>query len=214
MQTRNAVVASTLFLLAACGTGFEDKPKAEVKDAPAAAETDKPAAPAAGETTLDVLADSSAIGFVGAKLTGTHEGSFKKFTGSATLKDGKATSVNFEVDTTSVVTDAEKLTGHLKSADFFDVEKFPKASFASTKITEKAEGDYTHEIEGTLDLHGKKKVVKFPAKVTVADGKASGVTEFTINRKDFGIVYAGMPDDLIKDEVLMKLNLNFTASEQ
>lgn len=109
-----------------------------------------------------------------------------------------------------MTSDDEKLTGHLKSPDFFDVEKFPKASFTSSAIAEKAgDGGVTHEISGELDLHGVKKAITFPAKLKVESTAASGEAEFTINRKDFGIVYAGMPDDLIKDEVLLKLSLRF-----
>ena len=64
-------------------------------------------------------------------------------------------------------------------------------------------------VKGTLDLHGVKKEISFPAKVTVEETKASIGAEFTLMRKDFGIVYPGKPEDLIRDEVLVKGKLSF-----
>jgi polyisoprenoid-binding protein YceI len=105
------------------------------------------------------------------------------------------------------VSDQEKLTGHLKSGDFFDVEKFPKATFTSTEIKPGGAGGATHTITGNLELHGVKKSISFPAKVTVDASAVKADAEFVINRKDFGLVYPGKPDDLIKDEVLIKLHV-------
>lgn len=210
---RHAVLVSA-FLLAACSTGMEGKPSAEVKDAPASVAAEaEPAeaatADAASAQTLAVDAEASKIGFRGAKVTGHHDGGFKAFTGSAVVEGETPKSVSFEVDMGSTFSDAEKLTGHLKSDDFFHVEKFPKSSFKSTKIEDKPEGEYTHVIEGTLDFHGTQKVISFPARIVVADDKVQGTSEFKINRKDFGIEYPGMKDDLIKDDVLLKLDLVF-----
>lgn len=102
-----------------------------------------------------------------------------------------------------------KLAKHLKSPDFFDVAKFPKAEFTLTKFEKAAQGESTHTVSGQLNLHGVTKAISFPAKVEMADGKAAAKAEFKIQRKDFGIVYPGMPDDLIKDEVLLDLDLHF-----
>ncbi len=85
------------------------------------------------------------------------------------------------------------------------------ATFTSTVIT-KAVAPATHTVEGTLDLHGTTKSISFPATVALDASSAKGKAEFTINRKDFGIVYPGMPDDLIKDEVLLKIDLAFKRS--
>jgi polyisoprenoid-binding protein YceI len=62
-------------------------------------------------------------------------------------------------------------------------------------------------VTGNLDLHGVKKSITFPATIKVEGDTVEVSAEFAINRKDFGIVYAGMPDDLIKDDVLMKVKL-------
>ena len=84
--------------------------------------------------------------------------------------------------------DADGLTEHLKGADFFDVAKFPKASFVSTSIAPKTgDAGVTHEVTGELDLHGVKKTITFPATITVDDRGAKGTAEFKINRKDFNL---------------------------
>lgn len=208
-------------LLVGCTSELDGKPAAKVADAKGdatkadAGKTDakpdtKVDAPAAAEKTLKVDATKSTIGFVGRKITGDHSGDFKTFDGEAKLAGSEPKAVSFTVETASVKADADGLTDHLKSPDFFDVEKFPRATFTSTAIAAKTgTAGVTHEVTGDLDLHGAKKSITFPASITVDERGATGTAEFTINRKDFGIAYAGKPDDLIKDEVLLKLNLHF-----
>jgi polyisoprenoid-binding protein YceI len=167
---------------------------------------DKMMAPA-GAIKLDKA--SSSIAFVGAKVTGDHKGDFKDFDGELTLKDGKPEMLKVTVQTASLLADDEKLTGHLKSPDFFDVDKFTTATFTSTSIVEKAEGGNTHEVTGNLEMHGLTKQVTFPASVSAENGTFKGTTEFTIKRFDWEIKYPGKPDDLIKDDVLLKVTLTF-----
>jgi polyisoprenoid-binding protein YceI len=62
-------------------------------------------------------------------------------------------------------------------------------------------------VTGNLELHGVTKSITFPATITVQGDAVTVKADFAINRKDFGIVYPGKPDDLIKDEVLLKLNI-------
>jgi polyisoprenoid-binding protein YceI len=214
--------------LAGCDDPAKDAPKATVTDAPkpTAAATAKPTTPAATATaaasaapaatgasaaagpkeSLAIAADGSSVGFVGSKVTGKHEGSFEKFSGTIDLVDGaiEKSKVTISIDTESVKTDMEKLTGHLKSGDFFDTAKFPKATFESTEIKAAGTG---FTVSGNLDLHGVKKAVSFPATITVAPDAVTAKAEFAINRKDFGIVYAGKADDLIRDDVLIKLSV-------
>lgn len=208
---RLAVPAALLISLAACEDPAKDAPKATVspaKTAEAALPT-KPAEATGGSETLAVDAAQSSVGFVGSKVTGKHEGKFQKMTGSITLVGGKAEGgkVNFEVEIGSLKTDAEKLDGHLMSPDFFDAAKFPKATFTSSSIKAGGERGATHTVSGELDLHGVKKTVSFPATIAITPDAATGTSEFSINRKDFGIAYAGKTDDLIRDEVLLKLSL-------
>jgi polyisoprenoid-binding protein YceI len=205
------LVLPVVLSLAACEDPAKDAPKATV--APASTTAAKAtaaanqAAPAGAETlTIDT---ASAVGFVGSKVTGKHEGKFEKLTGTVSLVGGKLEGgkITIDVDLASVKTDAEKLDGHLKSKDFFEVEKYPKATFTSTDIKTGGEKGATHTITGDLDLHGTKKSISFPATITVGADAVSGTAEFSINRKDFNIVYAGKVDDLIRDDVLLKLSL-------
>lgn len=170
--------------------------------APAPAEQ----APASAKVIAFSEADSS-LKFVGAKVTDKHEGSFEKFSGEITLaaNDPSKSEVKLSIDIGSLSIEPAKLKGHLLSADFFDVEKFPTATFQSTSVKPGKENQY--EVTGNLELHGKTKSIVFPAEIDAQDGKVDVSAEFGINRKDFGIVYPGMPDDLIKDEVLIKIAL-------
>jgi polyisoprenoid-binding protein YceI len=116
-------------------------------------------------------------------------------------------SVQVELDLDSVSADEPKLTKHLKSPDFFDVAKFPKAKFQSTSIKAGGEGSATHTVTGNLELHGVMKQIAFPARIKANAEALQVEAEFSINRKDFGINYPGMADDLIKNDVLILLKL-------
>lgn len=164
--------------------------------------------PAAG-TTRYVFADDgtqqgATVSFVGAKVTGKHAGGFKKVNGTIDVAGDVAT-VDVTIDMASVFTDNEKLTGHLQTPDLFDVAKFPTARFTSKSITKNADG--TSTVSGDFTLHGVTKTISFPATVAVTADGATAQAAFGINRKDFGIVYPGKPDDLINDEVLLKLDV-------
>ncbi len=221
---RFAVLVLPAFLsLAACEDPAKDAPKATVSSAapkPTTAPTTKatgPTTPASTTTTpaaasgdaLALDAASSTVGFVGSKVTGKHEGKFEKLSGSISLAGGKAEGgkLSIEIDTASVKSDSDKLDGHLKSKDFFEVDKFPKATFASSEIKAGGDKGASHTITGELDLHGVKKTISFPATIKVEGDSVTGTAEFSINRKDFGIVYAGKADDLIRDDVLLKISL-------
>lgn len=203
------LIASTV-TLAMVALGACKNPNANVAPAATSAATTPapvPAASASEHLALDAAA--SRVGFTGAKVTGSHEGSFSGVTGAIDLDPARVeqSRVSVTVDTTTVTTDTERLTGHLKSPDFFDVARFPQATFVSTQIVPGGAQGATHTITGNLSLHGVTRAVTFPATVTVSPASVSATAEFSINRRDFGIVYAGMPDNLIRDEVAMHLRL-------
>jgi len=157
---------------------------------------------------------NSRIEFVGAKVTGKHDGSFGVFTGHVDVVDNalEQSTVSVEADAASIRADQEKLTGHLKSPDFFDVAQFPKVRFTSTSIVGGGRDGATHTVTGNLEMHGVTKAITFPATLRLTDSAAEGDATFGINRKDWNIVYPGMPDDLIKDEVLLTLTIRATRS--
>jgi polyisoprenoid-binding protein YceI len=190
---------------ASCANPAADKPHATVSEATQTPDAAKPA----GAETLVISPENSKIEFVGSKVTGSHTGGFKQFSGTIELaKEGVDKSrVTIDIDTNSIFTDTDRLTAHLKTADFFDVPKYPKANFTSTKIEPATTAGATHTVTGNLEMHGVKKSISFPATIQVAPDAASVNAEFAINRKDFGINYTGKADDLIRDEVVMKLTV-------
>jgi polyisoprenoid-binding protein YceI len=202
-----ALAASFALALSGCDES-SSAPKATV--GPASSATPAPAATPAGETvTYAVEPGTSKIEWTGAKITAHHDGKFTSFKGTITVTGGKAEDarIHLDVDTPSLTVEPAQLNGHLKSPDFFDVEKFPKATFDSTAIKTGGANGATHTITGNLALHGVTKSVTFPATVTVTPGKVSAKADFTIIRKDWGLVYPGKPDDLIKDDVQIHLTI-------
>lgn len=197
-------------LLAACAEDVaKDKAAATVAEPPPAAAPAPVAAPAATAGKAHAVDKArSKIGAVGAKITGKHDVNFPDFTGTVTVDGENVTGIDFTVQLPALVSDAEKLTEHLKSADFFEVDKHPTATFkaAEVKAASGADGS-THEVAGDLTLRGVTKRITFPAKITVTPGEVVGSAEFAINRKEFGIVYPGKPDDLIQDNVVLKVEL-------
>src|SRR6185295_13621460 len=162
-----ASACALVLLVTACQTN-EKKQETQVSAlSPAPASTAANAQPAAqnapstltpkaaeagpsSQLTLDPAA--SKLEIVAAKITHSHDGSFKQFNGTASIAGDQVQAVSFDVDTASLQTDTEKLTAHIKTKDFLDVEKFPKASFKSTSVVAKSAGSDTHEITGQLTL--------------------------------------------------------------
>lgn len=202
-------------LLTACPDPGKGKPKAKV-EAPkgatsaAAAKKADPAkkAAATGGEKLTLDAAASKLEWVGAKVTVSHPGGFKGFTGAINLVGGKAegSSVTVDIDMATLFADADKLTGHLKSPDFFNVAKFAKATFASTAIKAGGAGG-THTVTADVAILGVTKSVSFPATIAVTPTDVTAKADFAINRQDWGIKYPGMPDDLIKDNVNIKFEV-------
>lgn len=209
-DTRLLPLALLLVLVAAvagCANPADGKTEAEVGDAVESGAAT--AAESAGETY--VIGDGSTITWVGSKVTGSHDGGFNEFDGEIVVVDGDPakSTVTVNIDATSIWADNDRLTGHLKSDDFFAVETYPTATFQSTSI-EKTEDGYA--VTGNLDLHGVVKSVTFPAQITVDGDSVSAQAEFVLKRFDWGIVYPGKPDDLIRDEVVINLNLQATKA--
>lgn len=224
------VLVSGVTALACDNKPTEGKPEAQVSDpvkptasakpsaaaaAPSAAASSVPtavasAAPLKGEG-LGITPENSKIGFTGAKVTGKHVGTFKKFSGTLDLIADKpeSSTVTVSIDLSSVKTDQEKLDGHLQSPDFWDVSKFATATFTSTSIVaKKGDKGATHEITGNFNLHGVEKSITFPAEISVKADKVKAKASFGVNRKTWKIEYAGKADDLIKDDVLVEFDLD------
>jgi polyisoprenoid-binding protein YceI len=221
--THLALALSLSITAAACKNPADGKSKATVEEAKPEATATPPAtppatdpaaapaaAPAAGTVKYAIAPDTSKVTLLGSKPTKTHTIKVNKFDGTVEVTDGKPESakVAVNVDMKSIEADDAKLTGHLQSPDFFDTAKFPTATFTSTEIKAGGDKGASHTITGNFELRGVKKSITFPATVTVAADKLAVKAEFVINRKDWNIVYPGMADDLIRDEVVVQLDLN------
>lgn len=147
----------------------------------------------------------------------SHFGTIKFESGDITVKEGKLESGKFVANMSSLTSedlknDKEnlgKLNGHLKSADFFDVEKFPTASFEITKVTPSAEGDFNTVLDGNLTIKGITKPVQFKSNVTVKEGEVTIASEQKdINREDFGVKFQTPAENgVIKNEVTLQINV-------
>ena len=123
------------------------------------------------------------------------EGRFKDFTGSINYdeKDVTKSTVEFTAKIESVDTGVAPRDKHLRTADFFEAEKYPELTFKSTGIERKGKDKYV--LNGDLTLKGVTKPVALPFTITGAISDPRGNTRFgidahtKINRRDFGINY-------------------------
>lgn len=214
-----AFIASSVFVMACAGPSA-NTPKANTsepstsKPANTANAGTAPSTATKGEAT-EINPGNSSVGFEGYKVTGKHVGGFKQFTGTIDLVNGKPqeSTVSVDIDATSIFSDDPGLTEHLKTKDFFEVDKFPKAAFKSTKIEPGAKAPDNYTVTGDLEMHGVTKSVTFPAKIDVTDSEVAVKANFSINRKDFGILYSGKTDNLIRDEVTIMLDVKTTRKK-
>lgn len=198
-----------LIFLNACSDPASDKSRAVTGEAQRAASP----AQVAQAQKYQITPQNSKVEFVGSKVTGSHNGSFPDFAGQIDYAGNVEQSrVNITIKTETLTTDTPDLTKHLKTADFFDVAKFPEAKFESTAIKAGGEKGASHTVTGNLTLHGVTKSVTFPATINVAPDVATVDSSFSINRKDFGINYPGQRDNLIRDDVVLTLRIRANKS--
>lgn len=154
---------------------------------------------------LDIDLSKSSIDFkIKHMLMMTADGKFKELSGSVEKDDTHFlnSKVNFKASTASVFTDNEDRDKHLRTADFFDVEKYPEATFVSTKIEPAAEKKYA--LYGDLTIHGKTKNVKFDLEESQVDGKSVYTASTTLDRLEFGV---GQSSIMIGDKVKLSIKL-------
>lgn len=158
---------------------------------------------ASASATVYALHEESKVEFTGSKVTGSHEGGFGAVTGEFAVSDGKLenTGNKIVIDMTSVWSDNNRLTGHLKNADFFDIANYPVAVFETTEVTDSG-------VTGNLTLHGVTKSISFTPEIDVTPETVSVRAEFAIQRFDFGIEFPGRADDLIRDGVAIRLDVS------
>jgi polyisoprenoid-binding protein YceI len=201
---KTITIASALLVLAAAGCS---DPSSDVHRTSGAEPQQVAGSPSTAGTEY-VIRSGSKVGFTGSKVTGSHDGGFNNFAGSIRVADGKIVgNPEIRIAMKSLWADNEKLTGHLKSADFFEVEKYPVTTFTVTGVQDTGA---QQTVTGNLEMHGVTKSISFPAKIQVTDDAVTVAAEFAINRRDFNINYPGSPNDLIRDNVVIKLDLRAT----
>jgi polyisoprenoid-binding protein YceI len=147
------------------------------------------------------------------------KGSFRGLSGDLTLHepDHTLTKIDASVDVSTVNTGDPQRDGHLKSGDFFEVEKFPTMSFQSTKVVSEGGGDFT--VTGDLTLHGVTKSLTFeveglsvPAKDPWGNTRVGLSATAKISRKDFGLTWNAALETggfLVGEDVAITLDVQF-----
>ena len=159
---------------------------------------------AAESTKYSLDSKNTKVEFVGAKADGTHAGGFRKLSGHLSVDgtDAATMKVSVTIDIDSMYTDADKLTAHLKSPDFFDAKRFPEAKFVSTAVKPTKDG---YAITGDLTMHGETHSLTFPAKVAVTPAGVQLTADFSIDRNKWGITYGkGKVDDAVAIKISLK----------
>lgn len=160
----------------------------------------------------------SSVKWLGAKITGsTHEGTVNLTEGGLVLKNGVITGGKFSIDMTSInVTDLEggkkeKLEGHLKNADFFDVEKHTTANLEIVSV----DGD---NVKAKLTIKGITDEVTFPTKVVLnGDGSLTATASIEVDRSKYDVRYgSGSFFDNLGDKAIddiLKFNVSLKGSK-
>lgn len=166
--------------------------------------------------TFKVDASKSSVTWLAKKVTGQHNGKVVLNNGTLALSNGKISGGKFEIDMTTIeCLDLQgewkdKLIGHLKSDDFFSVEKNPKTKFEITGVDTKANNTV---IKGNLTIKGITKEISFPASVSKKGDVLVAIATIRIDRTKFDIKYGsksfieGIGDKAIDDEFEMQVNL-------
>lgn len=171
-------------------------------------------------------ATQSSVKWIGTKKVGSaHNGEVKVKEGHVELTNGKIVGGSVVIDMSSVSNAdlagspdyQKKLVGHLLSADFFDVAKYPTATFKILSAEKKSDTDYV--IKGELTMIGKTNPIEVPAKINVAGDAVTGEAKLKVDRTKWGLKYGSgnffkelAGDKIINDE--FELDLKLTAKSK
>jgi polyisoprenoid-binding protein YceI len=167
--------------------------------------------------TYKVDLGQSTVAWKAAKVTGTHNGTVKVKSGELVFTDGLLTGGVFAIDMTTIDCNdlqgewKDKLVGHLKSADFFDVQNYPVSTFTITRVIPQGTGRY--KVEGSIEIKKFKKDARFVATVTESEGVVKANTTIQLDHTDYEIKYGSntffgnLGDKTIYDEFDMSISL-------
>jgi polyisoprenoid-binding protein YceI len=181
-------------------------------------------AEATGEgNTYEIVKEQSSVNWHGTKVTGEHRGEVKLESGQFTFANDQLTGGKVVMDMTSItntdLTDQEqkqKLEGHLKSEDFFGVEKHPTATFEVTGVSpieNATAGSTNYNIQGNLTIKENTNPVSFPATITKGNGVINAKADMTVDRSKFDVRYGSetffgnLGDKAISDNFTITLDI-------
>ena len=145
----------------------------------------------------------------------SHDGTINVKSGEIVMKKNQIVGGSFVLDMNSInATDLsgeyqQKLNGHLKNGDFFEVEKYPTANFVITSVKKNNDKVYNFLVTGNLTVKGKTNPVSFPAKITMANGTVTLLSnKFSFDRQKFDVAYkSSMKDVFVKDDIDMTVKV-------
>ena len=217
MKAYYLLAAVALFIATSCSS--KSGHKVDASDA-------KEATANVGSQKLVVDTLASTVAWKGYKPGGSHHGTLGIKQGELSVENGELVSGTFTLDMNKILcedlTDAkmnEQLVGHLKSADFFDVAKYPEGKFTITTVEKLNDGVNSHGISGNLELKGASKNITFDAKVTNEGSSYKATTAtFTIDRTQWGVNYGSknifkdLKDSFINDD--MEVTITIVANAE
>jgi len=172
------------------------------------------------EVTESYQADisKSEVAWLGKKVTGQHNGFIDLKSANLEIKNGKLVGGSFEIDMNTITNEDlkdetynKKLVGHLKSDDFFGVEKYPTSKFVIKSV--KHEGGDQYGIKGDISIKGKTESIEFPANVKVNDDELVAKAKIVIDRSKFDVRYGSssffdnLGDKMIYDEFELDITI-------
>ena len=173
------------------------------------------------EEIYSVNVEKSSVGWEATKVTGGHSGTIEVSSGELIFDGVVLIGGEFIIDMTTIENlDLDpgkwhdKLISHLKSDDFFAVEKYPKAKLVITGV--KKESGNSYIINSEVTIKDITKPVEFDTKIDMKDGNGKAEAEITLDRSQWDIKYKSgsffenLGDKLIYDEFKLKVKLIFT----
>lgn len=176
------------------------------------------------KTSFEIDTKASKVYWTGKKVTGEHTGYISVGNGNVMAEGNNVVGAQVNMDLNTIVcTDLkdeqwnQKLVGHLKSDDFFSVEKYPNAKFEITSMKPgSTSGEYN--VKGNLTMKGKTNEISFPAKVSVINGTVKALGTAKIDRTKWNIQYGsgkffeGLGDKMIYDEFEITFDITAKAN--
>lgn len=169
------------------------------------------------QTKLNVVTGDSKVMWTGTKVVGFHQGLVKIKSGFVQVKDQKLTGGEFVIDMNSItctdipdsdMTPKRKLENHLKAEDFFDVARFPTASFKIVEVRLHPDNPVKYLLVGDLTIKGVTKRWKIEVEPsTQTDKLFIAQADIRFDRQQFGVAYAGIKDELVHDFVRLNVLL-------